>query len=270
MEERFLSEERRRAILEAIRREGTVRTRDVMTRFGVSDMTVRRDLESLEGAGLLVRTRGGAVAASEASHPYQPYSVRARRQEAEKAAIAQAAAGLVQPGMTVALNAGTTTTEIARLIRQLRVTVVTNSLSIAREAHDPAGATVLVTGGVYRPGGEALVGEWTHQNLEGVFADVAFIGFSGLKNSSSFAVVDPDEAAASRRLLRTARRVVMVADSSKFARPAASPVAPFAAAHVVISDAALAPRLRELLENQGVELITATPKPETATRRSRE
>jgi DeoR/GlpR family transcriptional regulator of sugar metabolism len=254
VEERFLTEERRRLIAAEVGRERAVRTRDLMARFAVSDMTVRRDLEALEAAGVLVRTRGGAVVSSEGTLPYRPYRERAMQRASEKTAIAQAAAALVRPGMTVAINPGTTTTAIAALLRGMQVRVVTNSLSIARAAHGPEGASVLVTGGLYSGRGEALAGEWTASNLAGVFADLAFIGFSGLKGEQ-YAVVDPDEAAASRSLLRTARRVVVVADSSKFSRAAGNPVAPIGAAHTIVSDDALPAAARDLLSRHGVEVI---------------
>ncbi|GAB3953746.1 hypothetical protein GCM10027614_59630 [Micromonospora vulcania] len=147
----MLAQQRQAAILERVRATGGVRVTELATEFGVSDMTIRRDLEALHERGLLAKVHGGATVAGPSSTDEPGFHAKSVRQLSEKAAIADRAAQLVRPGAAVALSAGTTTAELARrLVDVPGLTVVTNSLPVAEILH--AGGrpdqTVVLTGGV--------------------------------------------------------------------------------------------------------------------------
>ena len=156
----MLARQRQTAILERLRRAGGVRVTELAAEFGVSDMTIRRDLDTLHEQGLLAKVHGGATPAGPGSTDEPGFHAKSVRQSAEKAAIADYAAGLVRPGAAIALSAGTTTAELARrLVDVPGLTVVTNSLPVAEALHvgGRPDQTVVLTGGVRTPSA-ALVG----------------------------------------------------------------------------------------------------------------
>lgn len=251
----MLAEERRRTILSLLEKNGSVRTAELAQRFGVSDQTIRRDFWELEDQGLVDKGHGGAVLVNYHTVPYRD---RAVLRQAEKLAIAEAAASLVVPGMVIALGPGTTTEAVAHRLNGLPVHLLTNSVVVAR-AVTKAETRVSLTGGQYRPGSELVIGDWSKANLETCFADLAFVGVSGIDAEEGYTVTQEDEAAVLRGLIRIAKTAVVVSDSSKFRRVGKASVAPLGAVHKVITDTGLAAADRELLLEKGVDVVTATP-----------
>ena len=250
----MLAEERRRTILNLLKKNGSARTAELAQRFGVSDQTIRRDFWELEDQGLVDKGHGGAVLVCHTV----PYQDRAVLHQAEKLAIAEAAAAYVKPGMVIALGPGTTTEAVAHRLNDLAVHILTNSVGVAR-AITKTEPKVSLTGGQYRPGGELVTGDWSKENLETCFADLAFIGVSGVGAEEGFTVTQEDEAAILRQFVRIAKTSVVVSDSSKFRRVGEASVAPLGAVHRVITDTGLSAAARDLFDENGVELITATP-----------
>ena len=156
----MLARQRQAFILDRVREDGAVRVADLVRELGVSDMTVRRDLEILDERGLLEKVHGGATSIA-GSAMFEPgFAVKSSLQQAEKDAIADAAVGLAEPGMAVAVSAGTTTYALAqRLAHVPGLTVVTNSIRVADVLHQVGRSdqTIILTGGVRTPS-EALVG----------------------------------------------------------------------------------------------------------------
>src|SRR6185312_16109326 len=158
----MLAAERRHAILRALTAGGSVRVADLAAELDVSEMTVRRDLDVLDAQDLLRKVHGGAVMRhNRGEEPWS--SVKAGQQRAEKAAIAALAAATVEDGMTIAISAGTTTTEFARRLRhRSSITVITNSINVFEVLTDPGADAadapqVYLSGGVHTPS-DALVG----------------------------------------------------------------------------------------------------------------
>jgi DeoR family transcriptional regulator, aga operon transcriptional repressor len=202
-----------------ISEEGFARVTDLAERFGVSAVTVRSDLQTLERRGRARRVRGGAVPTSLlAGHrPLEPSGREPRRQEAS---IGAHAARMVASGDTVLLNMGTASTAVARALvsrTELRdVTVVTNALDIALELDRAAPRIgVVVTGGTLRPLQHSLVNPLGTTVLERLQAAVAFVDCAGVDPGSGVTDVSLPEAEIKRAMLLTARRRVLVADGSK-------------------------------------------------------
>ncbi|OTA41509.1 MAG: hypothetical protein A6D92_06075 [Symbiobacterium thermophilum] len=173
-------------------------------------------------------------------------------------AIARVAAGMVHDGASIILDAGTTTLEIARLLKDRRnLTVVTNAYPIAAELADAPGVEVIVTGGTVRGRTLALVGPLAEQALQQVNVDIAFLGTNGIDIERGLTTPTTAEASVKRRMIAAARKVVVVADSSKAWRVAFAAVAPISSIHMLISDRGLDPRLAQELLGRGVQVLTA-------------
>lgn len=249
----MLAEERRQTILALLRKNGSVRTVDLAQLFNVSDQTIRRDFWELEAQGLVSKKHGGATLVNYRS---VPYGERAVLLKDAKLAIARAAARLVKPNMVVALGPGTTTEGLAQLLNGLNIKLVTNSLAVAA-AVTHANTEVWLTGGRYRPGSALVTGSWAQDSLADFFADLCFVGVSGIDAGDGYTVTEPDEGKVLRQFIRSAKTSVIVSDSTKFHRVAKEIVAPPGAVHCLITDGGISPDDRQRLEAAGVEVIIA-------------
>ena len=227
--------ERLSTVLEELAADGSVDVGSLVSRLGVSAATIRRDLQLLEGQRMLTRTHGGAVAHDVL---YElPLRYKAARHQDEKRRIASTAAAGVDDGSVVGLTGGTTTTEVARaLVDRRGITVVTNALNIAGELALRADLKLVVTGGTARPESYELVGPLAEQALEGVNLDVAFVGVDGITRDAGLTTHHEIEAGTNRSMIERARRVVVVADSSKLGRVAFARICPVDAVAEVITD----------------------------------
>jgi DeoR family transcriptional regulator of aga operon len=207
------------SILDMLSRNGSVSVTDLADGFGVSVATIRRDLQLLDEQRLVARTHGGAVARSVV---YElPLRYKAARRQDEKRRIGWAAAALVPEGATVGLTGGTTTTEVAHALAELAgLTVVTNALNLASELAVRANLKLVVPGGVARPESYELVGPLAEANLAGLNLDFVFVGVDGISVEAGCTTHHEVEAFTNRALIQRARRVIVVADSSKLGKVA--------------------------------------------------
>ncbi len=257
-----LARQRQALILERIREDGAVRVADLVRELGVSDMTVRRDMEFLHARGLIEKVHGGATAVP-GSALFEPgFAAKSALQQAEKEAIAEAAAALVQPGVAVGISAGTTTYAIARrLVDVPGLTIVTNSIRVADVLGDPrqAGQTVVLTGGVRTPS-DALVGPFAVSVLQKVHLDLVFMGVHGMDVRAGFTSPNLLEAETNRAMVEAARLLVVVADHTKWGVVGLSSFARLDQADILITDSGLEPAPREELASHVRQLITAEPR----------
>jgi DeoR/GlpR family transcriptional regulator of sugar metabolism len=253
----LLARQRQALILARVRDDGGVRVADLVRELGVSDMTVRRDLEVLHDRGLLEKVHGGATALAEGTLFEPGFKAKSGLEESEKEAIAQAASALVEAGTAVALSAGTTTYALARrLVEVPRLTVVTNSVPVADVLHQAGRAdqTIILTGGVRTPS-DALVGPFAVSALRSIHVDLVFMGVHGMDERSGFTTPNLLEAETNRALIETGRRLVVVADHTKWGVVGISSIARLDEADILISDPALPERAQELLRMTARELI---------------
>jgi DeoR family transcriptional regulator, fructose operon transcriptional repressor len=224
-------------------------------RLGASEPTIRRDLSALERRSRLRRVRGGALALRGRDEVMQFSGLDARHRP-EKERIGEVAARLVEEGQTVILDGGSTTAAVARHLADRRLQVITNSLPIAHVLSESRSADVTLTGGHLDLRLGVMLGPLCEQMLRSVAADVLIMGIGGITRaglSNSNALIVGSE----RAMIEVARRVVVVADHTKFGRQAMVPLAPLDAVDVVVSDGALPSEYRQLLEQAGVELLVA-------------
>jgi DeoR/GlpR family transcriptional regulator of sugar metabolism len=246
-------------ILERIREDGGVRVADLARDLGVSDMTVRRDLELLHNRGLVEKVHGGATALP-GSALFEPgFAAKSVLQEPEKEAIADAAVRLVSPGTAIGISAGTTTYAFARrLVDVAGLTVVTNSVPVADVLHR-AGSndqTIILTGGVRTPS-DALVGPFAVAALRTIHVDLVFMGVHGIDPHSGFTTPNVLEADTDRALVESGRRLVVMADHTKWGVVGISSIARLNEADTMVTDAGLSDDARALLRSEVRELIVA-------------
>lgn len=211
----MFSAERRHAILQLVRANGTVSLRELARAVESSEVTVRRDLRALESQGLLDRQRGGATMPGALSHE-PTFSQKARTALCEKAAIAQLAATLVEPGDAIVLGAGTTTQELARkLMRISGLTVVTNSILVGETLARAPDVEVVMTGGSLRGSTFALVGGAAEQSLTGVRVRRAFLSGSGLTVERGLSTPNMLASSVDRAIADAAQEVLVLADHTK-------------------------------------------------------
>ncbi|GAA3708618.1 DeoR/GlpR family DNA-binding transcription regulator [Zhihengliuella alba] len=258
----LLPQQRHQHILDELRLHGQVRVTDLAAQLGISEMTVRRDLSTLEAAGELVKVHGGATRQHSAASDEPGFSRKLSLQSAEKEAIARRAARLVSPGMTVGLTSGTTTFALARqLIDVDGLTVVTNSPRVADVfyAAESAGGptqTVLLTGGVRTPS-DALVGPLALGALAQLNVDLFFMGVHGVRADRGFSTPNLLEAQVCQAFLASAARTAVVADHAKWGVTGLSVIAPLEAADLYVTDDQLPPIALEQLGESITDVIVA-------------
>ncbi|MGW7266159.1 DeoR/GlpR family DNA-binding transcription regulator [Streptomyces sp. NPDC054842] len=261
----LLAEQRRNLILDEVRRRGGVRVNELTRRLGVSDMTVRRDLDALARQGVVEKVHGGAVPVVEASTHEPGFEAKSGLELTAKEDIARTAAGLVAPGTAIALSGGTTTYALAhRLVDVPDLTVVTNSVRVADVFHSAqrvsgqrqGAATVVLTGGVRTPS-DSLVGPVADQAIAALHFDVLFLGVHGISVEAGLSTPNLAEAETNRRLVQSARRVVVVADHTKWGTVGLSSFAMLDQVDTWVTDAGLPAEAREEIAERPTRLLVA-------------
>lgn len=250
----MLNEERRRAIIEILGRTGRVLVAEMANHFDTSQVTIRKDLEVLHAQGLVHRTHGGALPAREGALEDRTLREKEKLQRREKLRIAAAAAKLVKEGQVVILDSGTTTTGIARDLRNFHnVTIITNAVNIAAELSG-APVEVILTGGTLRKNSFSLVGPIAEETLHRLNADILFLGVDGFDVQYGLSTPNLLEAKVNRVMVEVAKRTVAVCDSSKFGRRSLSLIVPPSAVQEVISDRAIPKSDLRALRKMGIEV----------------
>lgn len=250
----MLSEERRREILQLVQTEGRVLVTDLAKRFRTSLITIRKDLEYLNHQGHLERTHGGALPVKTGALKDSSLEEKSRLHRPEKLRIASAAAQMVREGQVIILDSGTTTTAIARACRHFKkLTIITNGMNIATELADSS-VEVILTGGVLRPNSYSLVGPLAEESLKKLSADLLFLGVDGFDVRYGLTTPNLLEARVNRAMAESARRTVVVCDSSKFGRRSLSLIMPTSAVHETITDKDLSRHDRNALREAEIEV----------------
>ena len=254
----MLAEQRQQEILDDLERAGSVSVAKLSGRLGVSDMTIRRDLEALSARRLLRKVHGGAVPVSKAAS--EPHFVQKRRlNRPEKEAIARAAMPLVGNGHTVAFSAGTTTWHVAAALLQNQkdLTFITNSTNIALTLQENGWSQIVLSGGSFRTPSDALVGPCADRTLRALNSDVLFLGVHGVHPKAGLTTPNVAEAETDHCLVEGARKVVVVADHTKLGVVALAKIAPLSKVDILITDEQASEATIREIELSGVQAIVA-------------
>lgn len=266
----MLASQRRATIVSLVEESGAVRVSDLVEQLGVSDMTIRRDIEQLAREGLVERVHGGALAVGGRSTEEPGFTAKSALMTPQKQAIAQAAAELVEPGSSIGISAGTTTYELARAVRSIPdLTVVTNSIPVAQLLHESGtpGQTVVLTGGVRTPS-DALVGPVAVGALRMLHVDRLFLGVHGMDAHAGLTTPNLVEAETNRAMIDSSRRLCVLADHTKWGIVGLSTIVELSEVDQLVTDTGLSPRARSVLVEAVGELIVA-PEPGAARARGR-
>lgn len=247
-------------IRRAIEVNGRVSIADLKDRLGVSEVTIREDLKFLETAKVLTRIRGGAVVTRNGTIE-MPLEQTSTTNRAEKMAIGAFAASLVENGQTVIIDVGSTTTALANALSPdlVRVVVITNGLNIALGLESLRGVSVIVTGGTLRPLQHSLVAPMGTLLLEKLKADIAFLGCNGIDPARGFTNANIAEAEIKQAMVRSAERIVFLADHEKIGAVASAFVGDISCANLLITDTGADPSALATLRSEGLNVVTADP-----------
>lgn len=247
-----LGRQRRELIARLVDQRGAVRVRELTKRFGVSDMTIRRDIDELASLDRLIRVHGGATRFERAPLAVDEpgFAAKAKRRLPQKRAIAARAVSRIRPGSAIGITAGTTTYQMLAALHSIDdLTVVTNSLPVAVAFGGAASAgDVVLTGGSPTPSG-AIVGPVAERCLADLRLDQVFMGVHGM-DSAGFCAPSLAEAQTNLSFITAAREVCILADGTKWGVPGLGNIAALSAADVVISSDDLEAEGRELLSEQ--------------------
>lgn len=225
----MLTAERRQTIARLLREQGAVRVSDLSARFDVSPSTVRRDLQKLAQQGLVERGYGGAVAKKDVGFPGDPLAD-------EKTLIGQAAAGRLNAGETVFLNAGSTTLAVAHALEgRTDLTIITNGLSVAAHLAEHSQVELIVTGGLVHRPRSAMTGHLAAQALENLHADKVILEVQGISALDGLSSDDLFRAQMAQTLLEAAPEVIVVADHTRLGRVCTARIAPVDRADLIIT-----------------------------------
>jgi DeoR family transcriptional regulator, glycerol-3-phosphate regulon repressor len=257
------AETRQERILDVVRRRGYAGIDELVSRFDVTPQTIRRDLQELSARGLLRRHHGGASIPS--STVNTDYAQRHVEQAAEKERIAAAAASLVTSGSSLFMTPGTTVEAVAAAIARSDLTnlrVVTNSTVAAEILGKNRNIIICVTGGLWQAHNHALAGQAAVEMVERYRCDIMLTSIGAIDPDGWLLEFRDEEATVAKAMLANARRRILVADHSKFAKVAACKLAPISEMTTLVTDQPPSKSFCRLMKDGRCELVVASRAPE--------
>lgn len=255
MSKQLIPAQRRERIQDYLTLHKIAPSSELSSLLGVSEATVRRDLEWMENEGILYRTHGGAILSQHLQ--FEPeYTQRAKRQVEEKRAIGGLAASLIDDGDIVFINSGTTTTNLIRQIRtNSNITVVTNNLTAALEIGE-SDLELIMIGGVFQPKSNSVAGRFAIDNLKQIYADKAFIGVDGITIRHGYTVPSNNEAEVIRLMAeRTKGPINVLADHTKWGTVSNFEIAQINEIPLLITDEQLGQIATEALSKWNIQVL---------------
>jgi DeoR/GlpR family transcriptional regulator of sugar metabolism len=247
-------DQRREAIVDFLKKETKISVEELSDRLRVSQVTIRKDLDSLEKRGLIERSHGNAIF-SQQSRFNIAFLEKLQMQAREKDLIARAAASYVHEGDSIILDSGTTTLSLAKALvgRFQSLFVITNSVPAALELTN-GGYDLLLVGGQVRKHSLSLIGPWAVKNLESYHVDRAFMGTSGITLAHGFSTPDSLDAQMKQTMIRIADKAYVLTDSSKFGHNCMVSFAKCSEIHLTLTDSRLSPKLLKEFKQDGVDI----------------
>ncbi|PWK82491.1 DeoR family transcriptional regulator [Lentzea atacamensis] len=247
----MLAQSRRELILRTLRTDGPSEVRSLADKLGVSQATIRRDLEQLDADGKLTRVYGGAMTLDDDD----PFAQVATQRAEDKDAVARTAAAMVQDGETVLLDIGTTMQRLAHHLHGKRITVITSNLAVFDDLRDDADVELILLGGMVRRRYHSLAGFLTEDNLRQVHAGRLFLGTSGVRGDGAVMDTTLVEVPLKRAMIKAADQVVLVADGGKFPGVGVARVCGPDELDAVVTTASADPATRITLQEAGVDVV---------------
>lgn len=252
----MLIHDRHQQIIQLLHEFQSVKTADLIARFGVSFETIRRDMEYLEQEGFLKRVHGGATLPPADYRKELPFTVREMKRHPEKRELAQTALRFVEEGQSLFLDVSTTNTEFAKALAAHfeRLTILTNSFPIASILMAKPQFTIIFVGGVVRNSEQCAVGDFAESFVSQFHADLFFMSVSGISLTEGLTDYGISEIQLKKRMLERTRRVIVLADSSKFDVVSLTPVCGLDKIERIITDSGLSPDILERYKEAGISV----------------
>lgn len=248
---------RRAKIIDEIEHNGIVKVSDLSKKFGVSEVTIRNDLEQLEKKNILIRAHGGALKFQRVGIDFE-LDIKSKKHITEKQLIGKRAAELIKDGETIILDSGTTTLQIAKNLNHLNdLTVITNSLNVAGQLVEFTNVKVIVLGGNLRRKSLSLIGSMAENSLKNYYCDKVFLGVDGIDTKYGISTPNAEEASLNNIMIDISREVIVVTDSSKFLRRSFAFIAPLSKITKIITDKKIPEEEKLNLEKSNVNLLIA-------------
>lgn len=252
---------RRSAILQILKKNSNVSVTELSKRFGVSEVTIRKDLNLLKDRNLLVRTRGGAITNDTGANEDE-MSIRFKKlaHYREKQAIGRAAAELIEDGDIVIIDSGTTALQVACNLHKFKnLTVLTNALNVAQEVLSYKRFNVILLGGNIRSSSESVVGALAESNLKMFYCDKLFLGVDSFSVENGISTPSVEEANINQIMISRSRKVITVFDSSKVNKRSFAFITDLSNIDAVVTDYGLDKSIRSQLRSMDLEVITVKP-----------
>ncbi|SHH42876.1 DeoR/GlpR family DNA-binding transcription regulator [Clostridium grantii] len=254
----MLAVERRKIIITIIEEEKSVMVTDLSKNFGVTEETVRRDLEKLEKQGLLKRTYGGAVI-NESTVQELPFKIREVRNKEGKKCIGKMVAEYINDGDTILLDSSSTAIQVAEFLKNRnKLTVITNSVILLTKLAKVDGITVISTGGTLREGAMSLVGSISQNTIQNYNVDVAVVCCKGIHKEKGITDSNEQECEVKKSMIEVADKVLLVVDNTKFDKKAFVKICDLEKVDMVFTDKKLSQEWEETIYNSKGELIYCT------------
>lgn len=251
----MLLEERRLRIIEYIQKNGKAEVEELSEKLDVSAMTIRRDLAHLHEKGVIVRTHGGAISNPVQNHEI-PYFSKESTSKYEKVRIGKAAMSLVEDKQSIMIDAGTTCLEAVKNLNSKRdVTVITNDIQIINVVYNYPNIKLFCSGGFVQPNLGAMFGNYAEKFIESLNVDYAFIGVSTIDDDFVISTPTSEKAFLKKKMMDSANKVVMLADSTKFNKRSLCKVCKLEDADILITDNRISDDMRYEIEKIIPELI---------------
>lgn len=256
----MLSEQRHKEIMKVLAQDGSIKTSTLCELLSTSRETVRRDLEYLEEKGLLKRIHGGALkieAPVETNAAYTSFEQRKKIHSSDKEEIALEAAKYISEGQAIALDSGTTSLELARVIKQQfrSLTVITNSLMIANELADSGGITLVLTGGIYNSEEKAFLSDMATLILSHINIDILFLTTCGVSLERGITYQRVDDLNIQSKLMNASDRTIVIADSSKLGVNSLVKMCGIEQISMIITDAHAPSERIQAFREAGIEVV---------------
>lgn len=252
----MIAEERRANLLQELNISDYVQVADLARKFSISTATIRRDLSEMEAEGLCLRKRGGAIRSNQGVTLELPYNIKKNQYIAEKKRIAETAVSRVQDGDTLILDAGSTSYAFACLLSyKRRITVVTNDLQIAVKLAANPSISLICTGGIARPNVFSLQGSQVESFFSNLKVDKTFLGADAIHSDGTISNANIEEVPIKQAMIRAAKQVILIADSSKFEKTGFAKVCHLSDVAVIITDSGVPKSALDLIGSLNIKVI---------------
>ena len=253
----MLPKQRKDKILELLREDGSAKVVDLANIFKVTEVTVRQDLEKLEKEGLIVREHGGAHLKN-VENQVRNFSLVHQENLMEKETIAEKCLEFIQPGYTIILDSGSTTTEIAKKIIEIKgLTVITNALNIALLLGANPNIEVIMTGGEFKPPTLSLTGQKAADFFKGINVQKLFLATAGISLKYGLTYPSISDLVVKKAMIDASDITYLVADSSKIGKSAFASLGALSLIDYIITDEGVEEKHKQVFKDNEIELIIA-------------